>query len=465
MIFSSAKNALGAIIMNPSLLDSAGELLQDDLFAGEDLILWRALAQAREDGEEVTEASILQTVSSQGVDFAYLESTMTGLPRMGPEPFRREIVHLLQKRIAVELAKEALKTAAESKNGQPVNFAEIFDLVARAQDLETDHGQGKTALTCLGEIAPVPIQWLWQPFFPAGKISLIGGDPGAGKSWFCLDLAARVSGGFPWPDFKPNRVSGKIIFLAGEDTAADILRPRFDSLSGDPSKLFVFSKTELDLSSPEGIKILESEIVRLSDVRLLVIDPVLDFSGKTDPNSSQRVRPELMSPLARLAEKFNLTILLVMHLNKAQALSAIYRVGGSVSAWVGKSRAAFIIFRDRNDPKRRVFSPIKANLAPEDPAQLAFRLIAGRLEFENDPVKIDMAEHLGPEQRREDAPQLAEAAVFLRDLLKDGPVAAKEIQQEARAAGIALRTIERCKPELGITSSRRLGRWEWSLKL
>jgi putative DNA primase/helicase len=299
------------------------------------------------------------------------------------------------------------------------------------------------------------VNWLWPNFIPLARATIVSGDPNVGKTWLVLDIAARLSRGLAWPDGTPGPEPANIIYLTVEDNPHDTIRPRIDSLGGDPARIFVLNPAYEDFISfaeHEGLKALEQEILRIGDVRLVVLDPVLDFSGKVNPNAAEQVRA-FLSPLVHLAEKLNLALVLVAHLNKAQSQSAIYRTGGSTSAWLGKCRAAFMVFRDRDDKKKRYVSAIKSNLAPEDPPQLAFLPEFGRLIFEKVEDEVDMDEQLNPQLfPGAEKEETSFAVTWLRELLKDGPVDLKEILKAARESGVSRATVFRARTRLALVA-------------
>lgn len=308
-------------------------------------------------------------------------------------------------------------------------------------------------LSLLSEIAPVEVPWLWKNFIPLGRASMISGDPGSGKTFFALDLSARVSRGLPWPDGAEGEKPGNVIYLTIEDDPSDTLRPRLDSLGGDAARVNVLNLDRvdfLDLSSEKGLKTLEGEIRRIGNIRFVIIDPILDFSGKINPNAAQEVR-SLLNPLINLAVKFSFSLLLIAHLNKSQSMAAIYRTSGATAAWLGKCRASFLIFRDREDPAKRYFIPLKANLSPEDPPQLCFRLINGQVIFEKLEEKIDIEEHIALQRQPIEADS-SFVSEWLKETLKDGPVELKEILRQSKDADIPRASLFRKKKAFGIQS-------------
>lgn len=243
-----------------------------------------------------------------------------------------------------------------------------------------------------------------------------------------------------------------------EDDLADTIRPRIDSLGGDPTKIFVFNSAHplhMNLSNPDGLVRLEKELVRIGNVRLVVADPIIDFSGKVNPNAAEEVRT-LLTPLIQLALKLNFALVLNGHLNKAQTLSAIYRAGGSASGWLGKVRAAFMVFRDKDDPALRHVHPIKANLAPEDPRQLHFRIINGEVKYETSKEDVNIDEQLAPRRSPGPAPtECNEAVAWLEEFFAEqDKIPSTEVEAAAEAEGFSESTLKRAKKKGGYRPQR-----------
>ena len=210
----------------------------------------------------------------------------------------------------------------------------------------------------------------------------------------------------------------------------------------------------LDLSSQGGLKRLENEIVRLGNVRLVVVDPIVDFSGKVNPNTTEEVRG-LLTPLIKIAARHMFALVLIGHLNKAQALSAIYRAGGTTGGWLGKCRAAYMIFRNRDDKTLRHIIPLKANLARQDPAQLEFRIENGHLDINVSTDEIDPDEQLNP-QRGPNPRERDEAIRWLDDFFVGRTeIPAIEVEEAAKAHMISGSTLKRAKKASGYRSIKR----------
>ena len=345
----------------------------------------------------------------------------------------------------------------------------FYGIVIKEERYQSKKIHSSDSLTVqLSKVEPREVPWLWPDYIPLGRATLISGDPGSAKTWFCLDMACRVSRGFAWADGSPCIEPSRTILLTVEDDIHDTIRPRVESLGGDASLIAAYNPEQplhLDLNSPTGLERLEAEVIRLENVRLVIIDPIIDFSGKVNPNATEDVR-NLLTPLIRLASKYGFALVLVGHLNKAQALNAIYRAGGSTSGWLGKCRSALMIIRDSEDKSLRHVIPIKTNNASRDLPQLEFRIIGGKLDIEISSDEIDPQDQLNPQQGRN--PREREEAVDWIKSYFDGrnEIPTGEVEEAAKRSGISLSTLKRAKRLAGFKSILRqegagVHRWLW----
>lgn len=328
----------------------------------------------------------------------------------------------------------------------------------------------------LSEVVPERVRWLWEGRIALGKLNLVDGDPGTGKSAATTDLAARVSVGKPWPDGSECEAGG-VVILSAEDGLADTIRPRFDAAGGDPTRAVAVSTVpdeegnERQLSIPGDLHIIEAAIERVGAV-LVIVDPLMAFlPGEVNSHRDQDVRRAL-APLARLAERTGAAIVVIRHLNKATGGNALYRGGGSIGI-VGAARSGLLIAKHPEDDGRRVLASIKSNLAAPAPS-----LVFGLSSTESGAVRVDWkggsnldaAALLSAPTDHEERSTLANAQELLREVLADGPETVAELRKQANEAGISWRTVERAKAALGVQAMREGesgkrggGTWVWAL--
>lgn len=324
----------------------------------------------------------------------------------------------------------------------------------------------------LADVRPERVSWLWPGYLPCGKLVVIDGDPGLGKSALTLDLAARLTTGQPFPDGSRPEPRG-VLLLSAEDGLADTIRPRLDAAGADLTKVLALtgipeSDGERPVTLPDDLPIIEQAIQRIA-AGLVVIDPLMAFlAGTVNSFRDQDVRRAL-APLAALAERTGATILVVRHLNKATGGSPIYRGGGSIGI-AGAARAVLLVARDPDDAERRILASVKSNLGPPPPA-LAYHLDgtnSGTVRVVWEGVSTHSATSLLALPLDDEARSaLDDARDFLADALADGPVPVKDLSRAAHQAGIADRTLDRAKAALRIAATKEgfaeTGRWCWQL--
>lgn len=328
---------------------------------------------------------------------------------------------------------------------------------------------GAPALVRMASVRPELVRWLWPGRIALGKLSLLIGDPGVSKSTLTMDLAARVSTGGAWPDAQGSDAGG-VVILNAEDGIADTVRPRLDRHGADVDRIVAMTGVhrgdgKVSGFSLEDVRPLARAIDEVEDCRLVVIDPVSAFLGRTDSHVNAEVRG-LLAELARLAETKGVAMLAVTHLSKGGNNSrAIYRAMGSL-AFIAAARAAWAVVNDPDDDERRLFLPVKNNLAPND-GGLAYSVREGRIEWQQGAVSNAVDDVLGAADGG-DSSQRAEreeAIAFLLEELHPGALPARKLEARARDAGISNTTLRRAKKELGIIARKAGfdGGWVWSL--
>ena len=304
---------------------------------------------------------------------------------------------------------------------------------------------GGLIATPMSEVERTEIRWLWQSRIPLGKLCLLSGDPGLGKSFITMDIAARVSAALDWPD-GGTAERGRVLLLNAEDDASDTLGPRLDAIGADCSRILTVGREKALVRLDQDVDHLE-RLVQRHKASLVVIDPVMSYMGDVQTNSDPAVRA-VLQPLHDMAERCRCAVLLVMHLNKKQGVSAAYRTGGSI-AFTGIVRAGFMVARSKNDPALRVLHSLKNNNAKEPPA-LGYKLDdagsgVARVIWTG-VVDEDLNEALAPTRA---GPSVSDTVKdWLQRYLAAGPVSAAEVLRAAKAAGISKSTLNRVKPGL-----------------
>lgn len=366
-------------------------------------------------------------------------------------------------RIAKEIAAQTPKRSARTHNAP--NVASTKTVASEA------------IVHRMSDVEPEQLEWLWPNRIPLGKLTLLAGDPGLGKSFVTCDIAARISSGRAWPDDSAwEQPVGSVAMFNCEDGLRDTIRPRLDRAGADVSKIVAIEGVKVhDIDSGESrmrgfslandLPRLERVVSDLADCRLIVIDPVSAYCGDADSHKNAEVRA-LLAPLAELAERFRVAVLMVTHLAKGTGSKAIYRSMGSL-AFAAAARAVWHVAKSPDDEARRLILPAKMNLAP-DPTGLAYRIEQGTICWEADPVRMHADELLAIEANAKpdsDRSQRDDAADWLRDTLANGPMSPKEIITDGREQGHAEKTLRRAFKEMGgkPTKTGMDGGWLWSL--
>ena len=366
-------------------------------------------------------------------------------------------------KLAKEIAAQTPKRAARTHNAPNVSPAKSV--------------ASEAIVHRMSDIQPEQLEWLWPNRIPLGKLTLLAGDPGLGKSFVTCDMAARVSRGAVWPDDSTKRQDvGSVVIFNCEDGLADTIRPRLDRANADVTKIVAVEginvfDAETGEARQRGFTLahdlprLENVVRDLADCRLIVIDPISGFLGDTDSHKNADVRA-LLAPLKELAERHHAAVLMVTHLAKGVGGKSIYRSMGSL-AFTAAARAAWHVTKDPDDPIRRLILPAKMNLAP-DPTGLAYRIEDGGVHWEADPVRMTADDVLAREaNQRADGHggEREEAEAWLRECLADGARESKPLQADARVHGISNATLRRAlKVVCGKPRKTSMdGPWLWSL--
>ena len=305
------------------------------------------------------------------------------------------------------------------------------------------------------------VEWLWYPYIPYGKVTVLQGDSGDGKSTFVLNLAAMLSRGEPMPFTDGSgQEPVNIIYQSSEDDADDTIVPRFVKAGGDPNRLIFISEKEKYLSFSDE-RLLEA--VRKTNAKLIVLDPLSAYIGEeTRINTANEIRRQFR-PLIELAKEQRCAILIVHHMNKAIGQKAINRSVGSVDI-IAAARSALLIGRtDKDRPDERILAQVKSNLAPTGNA-IVFSVSDGKVEWLEETAKTadEVLGNVFAAVGRPDT-QMQQAKDILSQLLADGPKAQREIIDRMLLAGVSESTAKKAKALLAIQSVKQGAQWFWSL--
>ena len=295
----------------------------------------------------------------------------------------------------------------------------------------------------MSDVELTPVEWLWKPYLPFGKLSVLQGNPGEGKTYFAMHLAAACTNGKLLPNME-RMEPFNVIYQTAEDGLGDTVKPRLIEAGADLDRVLVIDDSEVQLTlSDERI---EKAIIE-NNARLVIIDPIQAYLGAdVDMNRANEVRPIFMR-LGQVAQRTGCAILLIGHLNKAAGMQSLQRGLGSIDI-AAAVRSVMFIGKLKHDPTMRILTHEKSSLAPPG-ASLAFSLGdegGFRWVGEYDITADEMLS--GIEPQRETKTQQAKDLICA--LLAGGKqVLSEDIDKEALERGIPGRTVRDAKRELG----------------
>ncbi len=345
-------------------------------------------------------------------------------------------------------------------------------LQATLASLREMPASGELVLTNLGDVRAEPVRWLWSGRIARGKLTVMGGDPGCGKSYVSMAITSAVTNGAAMPDNDEEPDGpGEVLLLNYEDGLADTVRPRADLLGVQVRRVTFIEGTLDDTGRQRQFQLqdipkLDRVLQRQRGIKLLIVDPVLSLmGGDVDAARDNEVRAAL-HPLTELAARYQVAVLGIMHLRKGEASKALYRIANSV-AFGGMARSVLLVAEEA-DTKRRAVAHIKCNLGQlRDPVE--FRVSERGLEW------VGVAPELGELQLMaaatgETSSDREEATEFLRECLKDGPRPARQVLEEGKRVGFSEKTLQRARKDVGVkprrlggNGSRGAGSWMWEL--
>ena len=313
-------------------------------------------------------------------------------------------------------------------------------------------------LTLYSDVRATSVRWLWYPYIAIGKITLLQGDPGDGKSTMMMSLISEVSIGGMTPDGKVIGRPQRVIYQCSEDGVADTIKPRLERCGADCRNI-AFINEEIC-----GGLTLDDERIRQAIIsfrpRLVVIDPIQAYLGNdSDLLIAGRAR-KLMQRLGMWASVYDCAVVLIGHLNKKEGSNDLYRSLGSIDV-VAAARSVLQVERNMTDSDIRIVHQIKNSLAPvgndiefEIRPETGFRWI----KCETPLVRPAGSEKLVFQTKTE------KAAYLIKKLLSGEDMKAKEMYMRLSDEGISHRTAEDTRKEIGVRCYRKMRQWYWSLK-
>ncbi len=308
----------------------------------------------------------------------------------------------------------------------------------------------------MSEIQSQEVSWLWYPFIPYGKLTIIQGDPGDGKTTLVLNIAAWLSKGEGLDSEMKLSEPVNVIYQSAEDGLADTVKPRLELARADCERILVIDEKEKSLSMVD--ERLEKAIVQ-TKARMLILDPIQAYlGGGMDMNRANEAR-DMTKKLGALAEKYQCAIVLIGHMNKAAGNKAAYRGMGSID-FFAVARSVLLVGRVEGESNIRAVVQTKNNLAAFGHPK-AFALSEDGFQWLGD-YEITADEVLGSIAPK--ANKMEQAKRLLRELaLTSDAIQSNEIFDMADEQGISKRTLENAKRELGIRARKINNSWYWEL--
>ena len=353
----------------------------------------------------------------------------------------------------------------------------IFPELPDSPDISGLGPRDKVILTCGTDLTPEPYRWLWQYWLAMGKLHILAGAPGQGKTTIALAMAATITIGGRWPDGS-RCAPGNVLIWSGEDDPADTLVPRLMAAGADRARCYFIEGARRDgevvpFDPARDLGQLLEAIEKIGGISLLVIDPVVSaVTGDSHKNTEVR---RALQPLVDLAAKCDCAVLGITHFAKGgQGTDPAQRVVGSV-AFTAVARVVMVAAKVKGDEEgrdARILARSKSNIGPDD----------GGFQYhleQSEPIPGIHASHIAwgkavqgtarelltdpdePQQEQSDASAKDAAIDFLVEILKDGSAPSKYVETEARAAGVSWATVRRAADTIGVTKRKMNDAWYW----
>ena len=487
----SEQAMLGAVLLDPSILPRAKELIHPTLFENRhNCTIWATFEALESDGEPIDIVTVCDRLQADGKltdvgGHAYIAELLgSTASAVNWSAYAERVTQAALRRRAMSIFSRALERLDHSDDPGVV-IAEQIDAMQLLRDAAgpspADGSRVELIRAC--DVNPEPVAWLWSGWLARSKVHILGGAPGTGKTTISMALAATVTIGGRWPDGSRSP-AGNVVIWSGEDDPADTLVPRLLQSGADISRVyFVGSVREgldrLSFDPARHMEALRREIATVGDVKLPIVDPIVS-AVQGDSHKNAEVRRGLQ-PLADLAAAEGCALLGITHFSKGTGgREPVERITGSL-AFGAVARVVLVAAKHQSEggdgETKRLFLRAKSNIGPDDggyeydlhqdelashPGIFASAVLWGAA------VEGSARELLATADATDDdgeGGKLADAMRFLSGLLADGPVSQRAFKADAEGAGYSWQTIRRARQALAI-DSRKTGMregWEWLL--
>jgi hypothetical protein len=465
---------LGLVLLDNNLAAIiTSELFAEDFYSAIHRNAFAAMKamHERDATEAINPLSLAEAMRRAG---SYVEGVMLtisnlthGLPPISADTIVKQYIPTLRQHTALrQLLRAFALVEGQIRGGGATSDEVLAEASAQLEAIKkrAKFGAASLRVACMADIEPETVTWLWFPFIPKRKLTIIEGDGGIGKSWLTCAIAAATSRGFGLPASEPFE-AGSVLFLSAEDGLGDTLRPRLDAVGADVSRIYALDEP-LTLDTI-GLLKLENAIITRAPA-LVVIDPLFAFTGgKVDIHRANEART-ITAPLAAIAERQGCAIVAVRHLNKARGGGNSNNAGLGSIDFHAAARSVLLVGKDPDDESKRALCQTKSNLAMVGEPQ-GYTIEGGQFLWTgaSDLTARRILSFAGDTDERD---AQAEAVEFLRDALKDGARPAKEVKAEAMQAGLTEQNLRTARAHLKIKPAKEGGefggkgaKWMWKL--
>jgi AAA domain-containing protein len=320
----------------------------------------------------------------------------------------------------------------------------------------------------LSSIEPEDVEWLWSPYVPYKKLTLVEGDPEGGKTYLLLAIAAAVTRGYALPDqdghiASPHHTCGNVLYITAEDGLADTIRKRAERCNADLDRIFVVPHASMFPGDMQPFSLarphLLSAAIEEREARLVILDPLTAFMGSDiDMHRANEVRP-LMSRLVAMAEHHHCAIMAIRHWTKLAGGRAAYRGQGNID-FLAAARSVLAVGRSPEDEDLRIMAQSK-NSIEERGVSIVFQISDRGLEWAG--TSLMTADELSASQPHLHKKQRQNAMEWLRDYLREGAQPSTAVVEASKAVGINEKALRRAKEALGVLAAKEGNTWFWRL--
>ena len=341
-------------------------------------------------------------------------------------------------------------------------FEELLDLIRHAPNWKpsetTDNINPPDAAAlkvfCLSDVEAQEITWLWKPFIPIGEFTIIEGIEGLGKSYCCCALACAVADGKKLPFSESEPVEpGNVLMLSAEDSLSHTVKPRLVSMNANLERIFAIDEVFSFGDFKDLIKF--EAVIAEYEPTLVIIDPLFSYTGGKNLNQEAESRP-IARKIIEIAQKYNCAIVGVRHIGKAKGNGDARAAGLGSVAWRASARSVLIVGKDEETGEKAICQT-KNNLAADSKIAVGFEIENGQFFWKAAPSNLTKEKMLAQPKDEDSKAEQSEAAAFLREALREGERSSKEIQIEAKEAGISSYAIKKAKTMVGIESFKKGG--------